>query len=243
MVEADRSVAVNLPAHVEATLPDSWRQNGWLLVPGFLDSSELEALRSEADRLWSDQSLFKSRGAVPNSAHRNDRLDPVIDLSDQFFDLAHDPRLMAAVESALGGEARLMKDKFIAKPPGAGGYAAHQDGAYWPGMGLDVDRFLTAILFLDDSGVEKGTIECAPGLHDRLLTGADEVADPDEAELGEFSAIEAQAGDLLLLHSLTPHRSGPNHSAEMRRALLFTYGVDPRPDLYDIYQRGRRTLY
>lgn len=243
MVKADRSGAVNLQARADTTLPESWDVNGWLLIPGFLDSTELEPLRNEAERLWSDQSLFRSRGAVPNSARRGDRLDPVIDLSRHFFDLAHDPRLMAAVESALGGEARLMKDKFIAKPPGAGGYAAHQDGAYWPGMGLDVGRFLTAILFLDDSRVEKGTIECAPGLHGQLLTGSDEVADPDEAGLGEFTAIEASAGDLLLLHSLTPHRSGPNQSSEMRRALLFTYGVDPRPDLYDIYQRARRKLY
>ena len=151
--------------------------------------------------------------------------------------------MIGTVEAVLGGEARLMKDKFIAKPPGANGYAAHQDGAYWPGMGLDVDRFLTAVLFLDDSRAENGAIECAPGFHRALLTGPDEVADPDESDLGEFTTIEAKAGDLLLLHSLTPHRSGPNRSNGMRRALLFTYGVDRRPDLYDIYRRGRQTLY
>ena len=75
------------------------------------------------------------------------------------------------------------------------------------------------------------------------MTGPDEVADPDESGLGDFIAIEAKAGDLLLLHSLAPHRSGPNHGAEMRRTLLFTYGVDPRPDLYAIYQRARQELY
>lgn len=234
---------MNLPASADGLPDQSWAANGWLLLPAFLGAADLESLQSEAVRLWSDQSLFRHRGAVPNSATRSDRLDPVIDLSPRFFELAHDPQLLAAVESALGGEARLMKDKFIAKPPGASGYAAHQDGAYWPGMGLDVGRFLTAILFLDDSMAAKGTIECAAGFQDRLLTGPDEVADPDETQLGEFTMIEAKAGDLLLLHSLTPHRSGPNRSDEMRRTLLFTYGIDPRPDLYDIYQRARRELY
>ena len=243
MVETDRGEAVNFPQRADEKPSRFWEENGWLLVPGFVNAAGLEKLRDEAERLWSDQNLFGSRGAVPNSATRSDRLDPVIDLSPPLFALAHDPRLFAAVESVLGGEARLMKDKFIAKPPGAAGYAAHQDGAYWPGMGLDVGRFLTAILFLDDSTEAKGTIECAAGLHGRLLTDPDTVADPDESRLGDFTPIEAKAGDLLLLHSLTPHRSGPNRSSEMRRTLLFTYGIDPRADLYDLYQRARRELY
>ena len=54
--------------------------------------------------------------------------------------------------------------------------------------------------------------------------------------------IEAKAGDLLLLHSLTPHRSGTNRSDGMRRALLFTYGVDPRPDLYGVYKQLQQEL-
>jgi ectoine hydroxylase-related dioxygenase (phytanoyl-CoA dioxygenase family) len=54
--------------------------------------------------------------------------------------------------------------------------------------------------------------------------------------------IEAKAGDLLLLHSLTPHRSGSNRSGDMRRALLFTYGVDPRPDLYAVYKQLQEAL-
>lgn len=229
-------------AGIDAISMASWSTNGWALIPGLLGAGELELLRDEADRLWADQSLFGSRGRVPNSATRADRLDPVIDVSPRFRELAEDARMIGAVEAILGGEARLMKDKFIAKPPGAGGYAAHQDGAYWPGMGLDVDRFLTAVLFLDDSKAENGAIECAPGFHRTLLTDPDEVADPDESGLGEFTTIEARAGDLLLLHSLAPHRSGPNRSKGMRRALLFTYGVDPRPDLYDIYRQGRQTL-
>jgi 2-aminoethylphosphonate dioxygenase len=230
-------------AQTDATSHDSWETNVWAIIPSFLGSSELVTLRDEADRLWSDQGLFGVRGAVPNSATRSDRLDPVIDVSPLFRAVANDARLTAAVEAALGGEARLLKDKFIAKPPGAGGYAAHQDGAYWPGMGLQVERFLTAIIFLDDSTAEKGAIECAPGFHRALLTDPAAVADPDETALGEFAIIEAMAGDLLLLHSLTPHRSAPNRSTGMRRALLFTYGVDPRPDLYDLYRRSRQALY
>jgi ectoine hydroxylase-related dioxygenase (phytanoyl-CoA dioxygenase family) len=144
------------------------------------------------------------------------------------------------VGTTLGGEAQLMKDKIIFKPAGAGGYGTHQDGAYWQGIGLDLSRFLTAFLFLDDATEENGAVECTSGQHHQLLTEPGIVADPTDDQLDAFTMIEAVAGDLVLVHSLTPHRSGPNRSPSMRRALAFTYGVDARPDLYAIYHKFRQ---
>lgn len=242
MVETTDRFAMSVAARTQLPANSDWEFKGWSLVSGFLGQGEVEVLRREAERLWADQSLFGIRGAVPNSASRSDRLDPVIDLSPPFAALAGDSRLLAQVEALLGPGAQLMKDKFIAKPPGAGGYGAHQDGAYWPGMGFDTSHFLTAIIFLDDASLENGAIECAAGHHRGLLTDPDIVADPDEGQLGEFTVIEARAGDLLLLHALTPHRSGPNRSSGRRRALLFTYGVDSRPDLYAVYKQFQKEV-
>lgn len=233
---------MSVSARKDLAAESDWASDGWALVPGFLAPDQLQAMRHEADRLWADQSLFGVRGAVPNSATRSDRLDPVIDVSPPFAALAKDVRLLAEVDAVLGGSAQLMKDKFIAKPPGAGGYAAHQDGAYWPGMGFDTRRFLTAIIFLDDATADNGAIECAPGQHHYMLTDPEVVADPDEEQIGEFVTVEAKAGDMLLLHALTPHRSGPNRSTGKRRALLFTYGVDPRPDLYAVYKQFQQEV-
>ena len=233
---------MNVAARVEALPAADWMANGWTVILGFLASEELDSLRAEAERLTHDKALFEQRGAVPNSTTRSDRLDPVIDISPAFAELAQDSRLLGIVSNALGGEPQLMKDKFIAKPPGAAGYGAHQDAAYWPGLGVDGTRFLTAVIFLDDATAAKGAIECVSGLHGQLLTDPAEIADPDETTLGSFTMIEAKAGDLLLLHSLTPHRSGSNRSGEMRRALLFTYGVDPRPDLYAVYKKFQEEL-
>ena len=233
---------MNVAARIEAEPGADWTANGWCLISGFLHPAELTSLREEAERLCHDKALFDQRGAVPNSTARSDRLDPVIDLSPTFAGFARDDRLLHLVGQALGGQPQLMKDKFIAKPPGASGYGAHQDAAYWPGLNVDANRFLTAVVFLDDATAEKGAIECASGFHGQLLTDPDEIADPDEATLGDFTMIEARAGDLLLLHSLTPHRSGSNRSDEMRRALLFTYGVDSRPDLYAAYKQLQEEL-
>ena len=135
-----------------------------------------------------------------------------------------------------------MKDKFIAKPPGAAGYLTHQDGAYWKDLGIDFDGFLTVALFLDDAAPDQGPVECASGFHRLLLTGPNGEIDPDDSQLGPFTMIEARAGDVLLIHSLTPHRSGTNRSNRMRRALLFSYGVDDRPDLYGRYYQMRQSI-
>jgi len=230
---------MTMAAKIDAIPRDDWEANGWALIDGFLAADEVARLRDEAERLLENQELFVERGSVPNSMKRSDRLDPVIDVSPPFAALAGERRLLELVGNMLGGDAQLLKDKFIAKPPGAPGYGTHQDGAYWPGLGHDPRRFLSAIFFLDDATALKGAIECAPGHHRELLTDPDRIADPDETRLGAFTTIEARSGDLLLLHALTPHRSGPNRSDEMRRALLLTYGVDSRPDLYAIYHSNR----
>ncbi len=220
--------------------PGDWKRDGWLLIAQYLSEDERALLCAEADRLWAQPELFASRGAVPNSPTRNDRLEPVIDLSEPFRDLAYDAPLLALASELLGGQAQLMKDKFIVKPGGAGGYDTHQDAAYWQGLGIAPSDFLTAVVFLDDSTRDKGPIECVPGHHAMLLTAPGVIADVEEGLLdAPFEAVEARAGDLLLLHSLTPHRSGPNRSAETRRALLFTYAVDSRPGLYDRYREFR----
>ena len=228
------------PAALKAPT-DIWDSCGWALLPGILRPDEVAALRLEADRLIRKTEYFDERGAVPFSPTRRDRLDPVIDLSDAFAELSRDPRLLDLAGSFAGGKVQLMKDKFIAKPPGASGYGTHQDGAYWAGLNIDPHRFLTIAVFLDDATLDKGPIECASGFHQAVISGPDGL-DPDDSKLGPFSTIEAAAGDLLVLHALTPHRSGPNRSSEMRRALLFSYGVDDRPDLYGRYYQLKRSM-
>lgn len=240
MVEADL-VSAFMRTAVPMPMGTQWAQRGWLLIPGFLAPNDIERYRREADRLWADQQLFAERGSVLNSRPRSDRLDPVIDLSPAFARLALDRRIQSIVENALGGPPQLMKDKFIAKPPGATGYSAHQDAAYWPGLAIDPKRVLTAVIYLDHTSAENGAIECVRG-HKALLTNSDLPDNLDEDRLGPFETVDAPAGSLLLLHALTPHRSGANRSQSMRRALLFTYAMDPRPDLYAAYKQWRSGL-
>ena len=236
---APRAAAVSSGSRLTARDLDEWRSRGWTVVRDFIGEDRLASLRRAADRLNGKPSLFEERGAVSASRRRTDRLDPVIDVAPEFRALAYDPELVELVGSALDGQVQLFKDKYIAKPAGAGGYALHVDAAYWLGMKLDLDRIASAIVFIDHATLENGAIECAHGWHP-LAEAGDPIVDPAEGSVGPLAAVEAQAGDVLLLHARTPHRSGTNRSAGPRRTLMLTYGIDARPGLYDLYQQHRR---
>ena len=109
---------MNAELAIQPMSTDHWSAHGWLHLPAFMGQDETAALRGEADRLLRNRKHFDQRGAVLFSPTRSDRLDPVTDLSQPFAALAADPRLMGLVAALVGGRPQLMKDKFIAKPPG-----------------------------------------------------------------------------------------------------------------------------
>jgi ectoine hydroxylase-related dioxygenase (phytanoyl-CoA dioxygenase family) len=230
---------------VAAVAPDwlaSYWERGWAVARRVFQPHELAIWTAEADRLQAElEGGPGRRGRVLNGVERSDRLDPVIDLSPVFARIATHARILDLVQRLHCASPQLFKDKYIAKPPGAAGYAAHQDLVYWPGFDIDPDRLVTVVVFLDHADGKNGAIECSPGHHRSVLTEPGSVADPDEASISPFETVAVDPGDMLLLHSLTPHRSDSNQSPMMRRTLLFTYAFGEEPGLYERYQRERAT--
>ena len=200
-----------------------YQVRGWQVIKGWLSSAEVQRLADEADRLAKDVQLFELRGAVRASDTRTDRLDPVIDVSSIYYTLAFGRRQLNLASLALGAEALLMKDKIIYKPPKANGYAAHQDFAYWQGLGYAPNDFVTICLCIDAMTASSGAVEFARGANWTLLTPPGEIRDPTEQVLGAFETCCAQAGDAIIFSSLVPHRSAQNVSLAARRTLYFTY--------------------
>ncbi|HEU5169254.1 MAG TPA: phytanoyl-CoA dioxygenase family protein [Gemmatimonadales bacterium] len=225
-----------------------WR-DGYAVVPGRFRSGEIEAWRRECDRLWGmigdapEAARVQWRGHAARGSVA-DRIDPVVDISPVFDALARDPRLLGPVRAVLRAEPALMKAKLITKRPGTAGYTMHQDFPYWAPLGIPADDLLTVQVAIDPSRAENGAVELFGRLHhDRLPASAGEPLDVDESrmDLSGGEIVELAAGDLLVFHSLAPHRSAPNRSAASRRALFLTYSTTAHGDVYARYHRHQRT--
>jgi 2-aminoethylphosphonate dioxygenase len=224
-----------------------WR-DGYVTVRSRFAPDEVAGWRAECDRLWGivdrdpDTPRVQWRGHAREGQIR-DRIDPVVDISPLFAALAADPRVVSPVRDVLRAEPALMKAKLITKRPGTTGYAMHQDFPYWAPLGIPADDLLTLQLSIDPSRADNGAVELFARLHHgRLEARPGEPLDVDEArmDLSRGEVAELAPGDLLIFHSLTPHRSGPNRSAGPRRALFLTYTTAAHGDVYRRYHDHQR---
>ncbi len=232
----------------EPTWLDGYRAHGFVRIPAVIDADEVDDLSRECTRLSElpgvlDPNNLRTRvtAAGTETVDRSvDRIDPVTDLSPLLARLAQDERITAPVDAAVGEPAVLFRDKVILKPPGADGYAMHQDAAYWADTQPPAGS-LAAMLAIDPSGPENGALELVPGRHHRLLTPEGVPADLDPADLPEPVTLSLDAGDLVLFSLLTPHRSGGNSSTTSRRTAFFTYfpasAGEDRAAYYEAAQR------
>jgi 2-aminoethylphosphonate dioxygenase len=150
--------------------------------------------------------------------------DPVIDLSPACQEIAHAPRLLAALAELYGEPACLFKDKLIYKSPGVKGYDLHQDWIGWPSFPRS---FLTVLVPFEPAGRDNGATEVFPGYHRHgPLTPADGNYHPLPAEAVDEARgvlMELQPGDVGIFSGFTPHRSAPNLSQRWRRQLYLSY--------------------
>ena len=221
-----------------------FEEYGFVAVNSQFSTSEIYAWRDEADRLWSlpeikDSKTFRVDGRATVDGNRvPERLDPVTDISPLFAELAQDRRILSIVTLLLGEAPILFKDKLIVKPPGAMGYPLHQDFAYIDFLGFEGSQQLAACMAIDDTEALAGPIEFFPNRHhQRLSSPAERPGELDESTLGvmEGRVLPMKAGDMVLFHSLCPHRSAPNSSAATRRLLFFTYNTLSSGDFYETY--------
>lgn len=242
-------------AQQQPNMQELFNEKGYVVLRGLFDADEVAEWQRESDRLLGMSDIIQERNlrvgfrSKSNGERYVEKIDPLVDISPVFQALARDERILSPLRSIYNDEPTLFKDKLIFKMPGVTGYSMHQDASWW--QGFPIESLISVMVAIDGADRSNGGLELFWGYHDRFLStpgelrnmSAEEAAHIDEAR-GEL--VETTPGDIILFHSLAPHRSGQNLSDRSRRQLYLTYNAAKHGDLHaahyqhyhDYVQRG-----
>jgi ectoine hydroxylase-related dioxygenase (phytanoyl-CoA dioxygenase family) len=134
-----------------------------------------------------------------------------------FADLVHD---------LIGPNVRLYWEQAVYKKPGTDAdFPWHQDNGY---TFIEPQQYLTCWVALTNVDESNGCPWVVPGMH-RLGTLRHWMTDLgwrclERAE--KAVPVPARAGSIIVFSSLTPHRTGPNRTSEVRKAYIVQFAPD-----------------
>jgi phytanoyl-CoA hydroxylase len=147
--------------------------------------------------------------------------------SERLRALCAGPLFQALAHDLIGPDVRLYWDQAVYKQPGAREpFPWHQDNGY---TFVEPQQYLTCWIALTDTDENNGCPWIVPGLH----RGGTLAHSPSELGFVCFEtppegalAVPARAGSIVIFSSLTPHATGPNHSAATRKAYIVQFAPD-----------------
>ena len=128
------------------------------------------------------------------------------------------------------------------KLPGGDGFKEHQDvQAGWDDY---ASVHITAMVAIDATNEENGSLEVIAGLHKQGVLGSmwAPLTDEDTGAVA-YVPVHCQPGDAVFFDSYAPHRSNPNHSGKARRVLYITYNKASEGDSREQYYADKRRSY
>jgi ectoine hydroxylase-related dioxygenase (phytanoyl-CoA dioxygenase family) len=181
-----------------------------------IDEATDEFLRSRPD----GRMFIAETGAITFSPH-------VVTRSPAARAVSRHPTILDLCHDLLGPDVRLYWDQIVYKrPEKPRRFPWHQDNGY---TFVRPQQYLTVWLALTDAAVEAGCPWVAPGAH-TAGTLAHHYVDPLGHECFEaFEGAEAapvRAGGAVVFSSLTPHMTGPNTTADVRKTYILQYAPD-----------------
>lgn len=219
-----------------------YQENGYVLVPELLSSSECTRLRQEmhdiaAQEGHSDATWDSVRGENTALSHCHD----VHFRSGAVTRLLTHSGLIEVAKDLIGPNVQLHHTKMFIKPPEKGSpFPMHQDFPYFPHRN---HTMIAAIIHLDDAPVEKGCLRFYPGTHTQgplPSFGKDRHACMETYPIDRATPVPARAGDVVFFHYLTVHGSGPNLSDSPRTTILIQMRDPSDQPLEDRHQsRGQ----
>ena len=171
--------------------------------------------------------------SINKIGHAMHDLDPLVSA------FSRGPKLVALATDLGLAQPQIWQSMVIFKQPHIGGEVGwHQDAAFFETDPITVTTFWFA---LEDATLQNGCLWVQPGGHrgplrERFVKTPDNRAAMESINTTAWPtqssaiALEAKAGDLIILHGLLPHYSAPNRSDTSRMA--FTLHVTDAASVY-----------
>ncbi len=216
---------------------ETYRRDGYLVIPRLIDGAQLAELRaltgrivSEARGVAANDDLYDLEASHSAQLPRVRRLKPAIFKRYAFFRaLTREPKITSILSGLLGPDIRLYGGKLNMKSAGYGSPVEwHQDWAFYPHTNDDV---LATGIYLDDCDIDNGPLMVVPGSHlgptwnhhaDGRFCGALDPATCD-VDLSKAVPLMGPAGSMTIHHARLVHGSALNRSNRQRRLLLHEY--------------------
>lgn len=230
----------------------SYDEQGFLLLPDLISPAEVESLKTEVPKFYSDKSL---RRVVEKEGYATRSVYGCHLVNDYYNSFASHPQLLEPAKQLVDDDVYIYQFKINAKVAFQGDvWKWHQDYIFWRNEdGLPAPRVTNVAIFLDEVTEFNGPLFLIPGSHRegvievppldiRPANGvykdapkwittltADlkySIDSPKVADLVErygITAPKGKAGHALFFHSNLVHASTINISPFSRTMLLITY--------------------
>jgi ectoine hydroxylase-related dioxygenase (phytanoyl-CoA dioxygenase family) len=216
---------------ITAAQAQSFNELGFFVLEDAIDRATVERVRDELDPYEaktenylraqpSRRALIAEADGISFTVHlvRRSKICRNFSASAIFQDLCHD---------LVGADARLYWDQAVYKKPEYPKiFPWHQDNGY---TYVEPQEYLTCWVALTDATCDNGCPWVIPGGHLRG-TLAHRLTEPGwvcrEDDGADAVAVPVRAGGIVVLSSLTPHRTGPNVTKDVRKSYILQYAPD-----------------
>ena len=203
--------------------------DGFVVVPDLVAPDVLREAVAEIDRIEakvdevlrkqaSGRLMIAETGAITFTTH-------LVTRSPALAELSRSPAIVDLCADLIGPDVNLYWDQAVyKKPEKPRRFPWHQDNGY---TFVEPQQYLTIWLALTDATLENGCPQVAPGLHRARharppLRRAARLGVLLRPAVGEVAA-PVRAGGAVVFSSLTPHLTGPNTTAAVRKAYILQY--------------------
>jgi len=226
---------------------EQFHREGYLLVRGMYSAKEMVQIQAWTDEVANypeepGKTMMYFESSQTDGSRILSRIENFVPFHRGFSRMITARKMQQAVSDLLDEPAVLFKDKINFKLPGGDGFKEHQD--VQAGWNEFADLHVTAMVAIDETNAENGSLEMLPGMHRQGLLGKmwAPLSEAD-TENKPYEAVHCQPGDTVFFDSFAPHRSAPNHTDQARRVLYITYNKASEGDSRYKYYAEKRKNY